>query len=141
MGKFFERFFTPVVYIQSDQCIMGIILRYVCWGTHRPPLGSPAADRPTRQPPRFGSAKPPPPPYNPQNGCTPLRVTYWLPPTPVPDIARLSIPRIVLAPAPEKTVVTGPQKMVAPRHDKMVAPIPKKMVAPGGLKKMVALGP
>ena len=30
------------------------------WGTHRPhrpPFGSPAADRPTRQPPRFGSTK------------------------------------------------------------------------------------
>ena len=38
---------------------MGIILRYVCWGTHRPPPppGSLAADRPTRRPPRFGSTK------------------------------------------------------------------------------------
>ena len=49
---------------------MGIILRYVCWGTHRPPPGGPAADRPTRRPPRFGSTKgggrgPPPPPLQP----------------------------------------------------------------------------
>ena len=36
---------------------MGIILRYVCWGTHRPLPGAPAADRPTRRPPRFGSTK------------------------------------------------------------------------------------
>ena len=52
MGKFFEIeiFLTPVVYIQNDQRVMGIILRYVCWGTHRPPPppGSPAADCPTR---------------------------------------------------------------------------------------------
>ena len=42
---FLEFFFTPVVYIQNDQRVMGIILRYVCWGTHRPPPppGSPAA--------------------------------------------------------------------------------------------------
>ena len=46
MGNFFGIFFTPVVYIQNDQRVMGIILRYVCWGTHRPPPppGSPAAD-------------------------------------------------------------------------------------------------
>ena len=25
---------TPLVYVQTDQCVMGIILRYVCWGTH-----------------------------------------------------------------------------------------------------------
>ena len=37
MGNFFGIFFTPVVYIQNDQRVMGIILRYVCWGTHRPP--------------------------------------------------------------------------------------------------------
>ena len=49
---------------------MGIILRDICWGTHRPPPpptppGSLATDRPTRRPPRFGSTKvggsPPPP--------------------------------------------------------------------------------
>ena len=47
MGNFLGIFFTPVVYIQNDQRVMGIILRYVCWGTHRPPPpppGSPAAD-------------------------------------------------------------------------------------------------
>ena len=67
MGKFFlKKIFTSHVHIQNDQRVMGIILRYVCWGTHRPPPGGPAADRPTRRPPRFGSTKggggvPPPP--------------------------------------------------------------------------------
>ena len=67
MGKFFlKKIFTSHVRIQNDQRVMGIILRYVCWGTHRPPPGGPAADRPTRRPPRFGSTKggggvPPPP--------------------------------------------------------------------------------
>ena len=32
-------------------------MSYVFWGTHRPPPGSPAADRPTRRPPRIGSTK------------------------------------------------------------------------------------
>ena len=70
MGKcFFEKSLTPLVHIQNDQCVMGIILRYVCRGTHRPPPGGPAADRPTRRPPRFGSTKAgggvpsPPPPW------------------------------------------------------------------------------
>ena len=51
--------------------------------TPPPPLGSPVADRPTRQPPRVGSTNPPPPPYNPQNSCTPLGVTHWLVAAPV----------------------------------------------------------
>ena len=36
MGKFFLKiFFTPFVYVQNDQRVMGIILRwFVCWGTH-----------------------------------------------------------------------------------------------------------
>ena len=35
MGKFFLKiFFTPFVYVHNDQRVMGIILRYVCWGTH-----------------------------------------------------------------------------------------------------------
>ena len=38
MGKSFLNFFlTPLVYVQNDQRVMGIILRYVCWGTHCPP--------------------------------------------------------------------------------------------------------
>ena len=38
MGKFFLKIlFTPVVCVQNDQCVMGIILRYVSWGTHGPP--------------------------------------------------------------------------------------------------------
>ena len=50
-----------------------------------PPLGSPAADRPTLQPPRFGSPKggEGPPPHSPQNDRTPLRVTHWLVAAPV----------------------------------------------------------
>ena len=93
MGKkFFGKIFTPIVYIQNDQRVMGIVLRYVCWGTHRPPAWSPAAHRPTRRPPRFGSTKgggrgPPPPPYSPQNGCTPLGVTHWLEAAPVPYLS------------------------------------------------------
>ena len=46
-----------------------------------------ASDRPTRRPPRFGSTKGGgrgPPPYSPQNGCTPLGVTHWLGAAPVP---------------------------------------------------------
>ena len=39
------------MYVQNDQRVMGIILRYVFWGTHRPPLGTPAADGPTHLPP------------------------------------------------------------------------------------------
>ena len=27
----------PFVYVQNDQRVMGILLRYVCWGTHQPP--------------------------------------------------------------------------------------------------------
>ena len=35
MGKFFlKNFFTPFVYVQNDQRVTGIILRYVCRGTH-----------------------------------------------------------------------------------------------------------
>ena len=79
MGNFFEKFFTPLVHIQNDQCVMGIILRYLCWGTHRPPpppLGGPAADRPPRRPPTFGSTKggggvPPPPLQPPKLSNTP----------------------------------------------------------------------
>ena len=54
MDKFFETIFTPPLYVQSDWRVMRIILRYVRWGTHRPPPppgGTPAADRPTHLPP------------------------------------------------------------------------------------------
>ena len=53
MGKFFlKKCFTRAVYVQNDQRVMGIILRYVCWGTHgTPPLGTTAAERPTHLPP------------------------------------------------------------------------------------------
>ena len=38
MGKnFLKKNFTPIVCIQNDQRVMGIILRCVCWGTPRPP--------------------------------------------------------------------------------------------------------
>ena len=96
MGKFFlKKNFTPVVYIQNDQRVMGIILRYVCWGTYRPPPGSPAADRPTRRPPRFGSTKGGgggPPPCNPENGCTPLGFTHWLAAVPVETRSSMFMP-------------------------------------------------
>ena len=36
-NNFFGNFFTPLMYVQNDQRVMGIILRYVCWSTHRPP--------------------------------------------------------------------------------------------------------
>ena len=56
-------FSTPVVYVQNNQHVMGITLRYVCWGTQRPPPpspGTPAADRPTHLTPH-----PPLPPSRP----------------------------------------------------------------------------
>ena len=35
MGKFFPKFFfTPFLYVGNDQLVMGIILSFVCWGTH-----------------------------------------------------------------------------------------------------------
>ena len=35
MGKFFlKNFFTPFLYVQNDQRVMGLILSFVCWGTH-----------------------------------------------------------------------------------------------------------
>ena len=38
MGNFFlKKIFTPHVYVPNDQHVMGIIVRYVCWGTHEPP--------------------------------------------------------------------------------------------------------
>ena len=38
MGKFFlKKICTPIVHIQNDQRVMGIILRYVCWGPPPPP--------------------------------------------------------------------------------------------------------
>ena len=43
MGKFFEHFFTPFVYVQNDQSVMEIILRYACWATHRHPPPPPTA--------------------------------------------------------------------------------------------------
>ena len=59
MGKFFLKIlFPPVVSVPKSSRVMGIILRYVCWGTHGPPPppGTPAADQPTHLP------SPPPPP-------------------------------------------------------------------------------
>ena len=34
MGKFSENFFTSFVYVQNHERVIGMILRYVCWGTH-----------------------------------------------------------------------------------------------------------
>ena len=77
MDKFFlEKFFTPVLYIQNDQRVMGIILRYACWDTPpagerlggrcRPPATSKTAAHPSgshigwRQPPCSRPTPPPP---------------------------------------------------------------------------------
>ena len=69
MGNFFSRkIFTPLVYIQNDQRVMGIILVCMLGYPPPPPPGSLAADRPTRRPPRLGSTKgegDPPPPLEP----------------------------------------------------------------------------
>ena len=55
---------------------MGIILRYVCWGTPLPlPPGTLVADRPTLLPPRLGSTKPPPSPHG--GGGAPLQPLKW----------------------------------------------------------------
>ena len=87
-AKFFGNFFAPLVHIQNEQRVMGIILRYVCWGTHRPPppLGSPALTARPADPqglgqPRGGERSPPP--YIPQNCRTTLGVTHWLAAAPV----------------------------------------------------------
>ena len=55
MGKFFCKKFAPLVHIQNDQLVMGIILRYVCWGTHRtpPPPIRGARQSPSLQPPKW----------------------------------------------------------------------------------------
>ena len=38
--KCLEKVFAPLMYVQNDQRVMGIILRYVCWeGPHIVPLG------------------------------------------------------------------------------------------------------
>ena len=42
MGKFFLNFFSPSCVYSIKQRVMGIILRYVCWGIHPFPPGSPA---------------------------------------------------------------------------------------------------
>ena len=49
MGQFFDKKFTPLLYAQNDQHVIGIILRYVRWGTHRPPPPPPGTG--------FGSTK------------------------------------------------------------------------------------
>ena len=52
------------MYIQNDQCVMGITLRYACWGTHRPPPPR-GARQLTAQPTDLqglGQPSPPPPP-------------------------------------------------------------------------------
>ena len=63
---FSENFFTPVVYVPNDQRVMGIILRYVCWGTYQPLLGSLVPDLPTHLSP--------PPPSDPQKFSHPVGV-------------------------------------------------------------------
>ena len=58
MGKFFlKKIFTPSVYVQNDQRVMGFILRYACWGSHGPPPATGGPRRLTGRP-----TYPPPPP-------------------------------------------------------------------------------
>ena len=63
MGKIFLKiYFTPVMYVPDGQRVMGIILRYVCWGTQGPPPppGTPAAGQPTHlTPPPLPPSRPP----------------------------------------------------------------------------------
>ena len=88
MGKFcFEKVCDP--YIQNDQRVMGIILRYVCWGTHRPPPPPRGARQLTVRPanlqglgqPRGGGF----PPLQPPKGLHAPGVTHWLAAAPVVD--------------------------------------------------------
>ena len=70
MGKTFMKcLFTPRVYVQNDQRILGIILRYGCRVTHRLPPWRPRrlTGRPTYPPP------PSPPVQTPESFCTQLR--------------------------------------------------------------------
>ena len=81
MGNFFEKIFIQVVYIQNDERVMGIVLRYVFLGY--PPTPSPpgGAWQLTTRPADLGSTKGGgggPPLLQPPNGCTPLGVTHWL---------------------------------------------------------------
>ena len=59
MGKFFlKKILPPLVYVQNDHRVMGIIFRYVRWGAHRPPpprgprrlIGRPTYPPPRRMP-------------------------------------------------------------------------------------------
>ena len=61
--------FTPVVCVQNDQRVMGIIMRYVCWGTPPPPRPSWGAWQLTGQP-----TYPPPPLPDPQKFSHPVEV-------------------------------------------------------------------
>ena len=61
---FFEKVFTPCVFVQNDQRVMGIILRYVCWGNPPPPY---RGLLPTPPPLPRPCAKPPPPPGTPDS--------------------------------------------------------------------------
>ena len=88
MGKFFEKKITPFVYVQNDHRVMGIILRYVCWGTPPPPRGIRRLTAPSTDPQGWGQQRRgggggAPPHYKPQKGFTPLGVTPWLAATPV----------------------------------------------------------
>ena len=58
MSSFFPKnLFAPLMHVQNDQRVMGIILRYACWVPTHAPLGTRAAERPShlRPPPLVGS--------------------------------------------------------------------------------------
>ena len=72
MGNFLKICFTPLVYVQNDQCVMGIILRHLCWGTHYPPpppQGPAAADGRTHLPPPPLDPPPGPQKFSDTVGC------------------------------------------------------------------------
>ena len=85
MGKFFlKTFFIPVVYVQNDQRVMGIIFRYgrgMVKVPTDPPLGTPAADR--------LSPPPLPPPSRPPKVFAPDWVSRFEPATPLGRVGEL----------------------------------------------------
>ena len=70
--NFFEKNFNLIVYIQNDQRVMGIILRYVCWGTHRPTPREPGPPTPKVWVNQGGGEPPPPPLTAPKMVAYPL---------------------------------------------------------------------
>ena len=78
MGTFFlKTFFTPLVYVQNNQRVMGIVLRFGCWSTHRPaphtPRGDPGGSPPDPPAPWVWVHEAPYPPLQPVKWFTTYR--------------------------------------------------------------------